>query len=615
MIEAPNRTILWAKVFVDELARGGLEAVCIAPGSRSTPLVVAFAEHPDIRVYTHIDERGAAFFALGLALASRKPVAVLCSSGTATANFYPAVIEARYSGVPLLVLTADRPPELRGSGANQTIDQIKLYGDHALWSVEVALPEAEPPGLAVRNLRGLAARALATANGTPRGPVHLNFPFRKPLEPTLVANDLHELADERPAKVPFTRILRGALTPTGEQVEAVGRLLADSGRRMIVCGPRTQGDDFAASVARLVQHSGAALVADALSNVRYGAAGAQALSGYGVFLKTPHPPAPYAASGGPHPPAPSPSGRGGAEMSAWEPPDVVLWFGGAVTSQALDDYINSAAVRLVRIGGDGLWSDPNHRAELVIEADAALFCDALVEWLKANSAASLDSSWMRGLYEADAAVREVVTHEAGAYFDGLVLRDTVAALPEASALFIGNSLPVRNLDLYALASDTRLCIFCNRGASGIDGTISSALGAAAGQPDQPLVLVCGDLTFYHDLNGLLAAQRNGLRAVFIVVNNNGGGIFRMLPIAQFEPPYTELFETPPDLNFQHAAALFSMAYADVRDGDGFRAALEAALSRWQAGVSTIIEVQTDIGQDQARRKAITAAVAQRLSTL
>jgi 2-succinyl-5-enolpyruvyl-6-hydroxy-3-cyclohexene-1-carboxylate synthase len=605
MIEAPNRTILWAKVFVDELARGGLEAVCIAPGSRSTPLVVAFAEHPDIRVYTHIDERGAAFFALGLALASNKPVAVLCSSGTATANFFPAVIEARYSGVPLLVLTADRPHELRGSGANQTIDQIKLYGDHALWSVEVALPEAEPPGLAVRNLRGLAARALATANGTPRGPVHLNFPFRKPLEPIPVESDLHQIADERPDGTPFTRILRGALTPTAEQVEAVGRLLASSGRRMIVCGPRTQGGDFAASVARLTHHSGAALVADALSNVRYGAAGAQALSGYGVFLKTPHP----------SPPSPTQAGRGGEKTNGWEPPEVVLWFGGAVTSQALDDYLNNPSVRLVRIGGDGLWSDPNHRAELVIEADAALFCNALVEWFKSNSVTPLDSGWTRALYEADAAVRTVVTAETGAYFDGLVLRDTAASLPDDGALFVGNSLPVRNLDLYALADDARLRIFCNRGASGIDGTISSALGAAAGQPDQPLVLVCGDLTFYHDLNGLLAAQRNGLRAVFIVVNNNGGGIFRMLPIAQFEPPYTELFETPPDLNFQHAAALFGMSYADAQDGETFRAALDAALSRWQAGVSTVIEVRTDIGQDQARRKEITAAVAQRLSTI
>src|SRR5579859_2713375 len=208
-MHAPNRNLLWAKGFVEELARGGLKAVCIAPGSRSTPLAIAFAEQPGIKVYSHIDERSASFFALGLALADDAPVAVLCSSGTATANFYPAIIEAHYSNVPLLILTADRSPELRHSGANQTIDQVKLYGDHVLWAVDVALPEAEPPALAVRNLRTLAARALATANGLSKGPVHLNFPFRKPLEPLPVERDLHTIADERPAGVPMTRLWRG----------------------------------------------------------------------------------------------------------------------------------------------------------------------------------------------------------------------------------------------------------------------------------------------------------------------------------------------------------------------------------------------------------------------
>ena len=604
MIEAPNRTILWAKVFVDELARGGLEAVCIAPGSRSTPLVLAFAEHPAIRVYSHIDERGAAFFALGLALASGKPAAVLCSSGTATANFYPAVIEARYSGVPLLVVTADRPPELRGSGANQTIDQIKLYGDHVLWSVEVALPEAEPPALAVRNLRGLAARALATANGRPRGPVHLNFPFRKPLEPTPVERDLHQIADERPNGVPFTRILGGRFAPTVEQVEAVGRLLAGAKRRMIVCGPRAHSGSFAESVARLAAATKSALLADPLSNLRYGVAGESVVSGYDTFLKSPHPP------------TPSPSGRGGADASGegWTPPDVVLWFGGEVTSQPLADYLNDPAVRLVRISGDGLWSDPNHRAELVVETDPTLFCDALADWWSQNLFRAITPGWLPQLREADAVTREVIDATADDYFDGLVLRDVTAALPADAGLFVANSLPVRNLDQFALASATPLRVFCNRGASGIDGTISSALGAAAARPDAPLVLVSGDLAFYHDLNGLLAAKRNGLHAVFVVVNNNGGGIFRRLPIALYDPPYTELFETPHDLNFEHAAALFGLPYAAAHDAEAFQSAFAVALGRWYGGESTLIEVFTNTEHDLARRNAVIATVAARLQT-
>ena len=200
---------LWAETFVDELARGGLQAVVIAPGSRSTPLTLAFAAHPAIRHYLHLDERSAAFFALGLALATTRPVALLCTSGTAGANYFPAIIEARMSQVPLLVLTSDRPPELRHSGANQTIDQVKLYGDQVLWGVDVALPEADAPAVALRNLRTLAARALATAAGLPPGPVHLNFPFRKPLEPALPHTPAFA-----PAGPPHTRTLRVSTSAT-----------------------------------------------------------------------------------------------------------------------------------------------------------------------------------------------------------------------------------------------------------------------------------------------------------------------------------------------------------------------------------------------------------------
>ncbi len=188
-----NRNTLWANIFVDELSRAGLQAVCIAPGSRSTPLTLAFAQHGGIKIYTHLDERSAGFFALGLALASDAPVALLCTSGTAAANFFPAIIEAHMSRVPLIVITADRPPELRHSGANQTIDQVKMYGDQVLWSVDVGLPEANPPAIAIRNLRTLAARAYAKANGIRKGVVHINMPFRKPLEPVDVEGDAVEV--------------------------------------------------------------------------------------------------------------------------------------------------------------------------------------------------------------------------------------------------------------------------------------------------------------------------------------------------------------------------------------------------------------------------------------
>jgi 2-succinyl-5-enolpyruvyl-6-hydroxy-3-cyclohexene-1-carboxylate synthase len=590
MIEAPNRNILWTRVFVDELARGGLEAVCIAPGSRSTPLVIAFAEHPGIKVYSHIDERSASFFALGLALASGKPVALVCSSGTAAANFYPAIIEARYSGVPLLVLTADRPPELRGSGANQTIDQIKLYGDHVLWSVDVALPEAQVPDLAIRNLRGLAARALDTALGMPKGPVHLNLPFRKPLEPILVESDRHQVEDARPTTIPFTRIERGQITPTPSQIEGIASVLATNARRMIVCGPRCPAGDFPAAVTALARQIGAALLADPLSGLRYHPVGGQeAISGYDSFLKAE--------------PKPAPS-------------DVILHFGGAVTSQPLDDYMNNDHTVIIRISDDGLWSDPTHRASQVIWADPTMTCQRLTEEITAEEQRGReaegvktpfmlhDDEWLQTIAILDETTKRVIETEAEDYFDGLVARDVLTMLPNRASLFIANSLPVRHLDQFGLASTKQIRVFCNRGTSGIDGNVSTALGAGAFTPGKLTVFLGGDLAFYHDMNGLLALKRCGLRAIFVVINNDGGGIFHRLPIADFDPPFTELFQTPHGLHFAGAAQLYGLEYVRVEDGAGLKAAFTAALERWVKGESSLIEVTTEPRHDLSRRKAV-----------
>lgn len=581
MTTAPNRNILWTRIFVDELARGGLEAVCIAPGSRSTPLVIAFAEHPGIKVYSHIDERSASFFALGLALASERPVALVCSSGTAAANFYPAIIEARYSGVPLLVLTADRPPELRGSGANQTIDQIKLYGDHVLWSVDVALPEAQVPDLAIRNLRGLAARALDTALGMPKGPVHLNFPFRKPLEPIPVESDRHEIKDERSAGIAFTRIGRGEISPTPAQIKSIASVIEIGTRRMIVCGPRCPDGDFPAAVTTLARQINAVLVTDPLSGLRYHpVSGQEAVSGYDSFLK--------------------------ADLKI-EQPDVILHFGGAVTSQPLDDYVNNNHSVIIRISDDGLWSDPTHRASQVIWADPTITCQMLLK--EFNEFVATDGEWMQRLHTLDSIATEVIESEAGAYFDGMVARDVVALLPDRANLFIANSLPVRHLDQFGLANTKRIQVYCNRGTSGIDGNVSTALGAGAFTPDQPTVFLGGDLAFYHDMNGLLALKRCGLRGIFVVINNDGGGIFHRLPIVDFDPPFTELFQTPHGLHFDHTAQMYGLEYTRVGDGAGLQSAFTAALDRWAQGQSSLIEVITDPKHDLARRKEVQARIA------
>lgn len=582
-VHAPNRGIFWAKTFIDELARCGLEAVCIAPGSRSTPLVIACADNPRLRVYSHIDERSAAFFALGLAQASGKPVAIISSSGTATANFHPAVIEAKYAGVPLLILTADRPPELRDSGANQTIDQIKLYGDHVLWSVDAALPEAEPPAVAVRALRTLACRAYALAAGLPAGPVHINFPFRKPLEPIPVAGDYGQL-DAPSSAPPLTRIVRGVLQPFPPQLDQLAAIIADHPRGWIVCGPTCPGGDFPGAVAALARASGYPILADPLSGVRFHPdSAAFAVGGYDTFLM--------------------------GDMPDIRPPQVVVRFGAVPTSRWLNEYLDriQPAHRL-HIRASGVWADDAHRTSLFVQADETAVCQALARMLES------------GGRSAPPLLHEAITWQTfeqefagGAYFDGAVLADVVECLPEDAALFVGNSLPVRHLDQFARPAQKRLRVFANRGASGIDGVVSSALGAAAARLDQPLVLVIGDLSFYHDMNGLLAARRGGIQNITIVLlNNDGGGIFHRLPIKDFDPPFTELFVTPHGLDFQHAARLYALEYWQADERSAFRQALTACLK--QPGAH-LIEVRTDARRDLKRRAELVQAVRTRLAAV
>jgi 2-succinyl-5-enolpyruvyl-6-hydroxy-3-cyclohexene-1-carboxylate synthase len=577
-MKAPNRNLLWARVFAEELALAGVREAVIAPGSRSTPLVFALDEQPEITVYSLLDERSAAYFALGLASANGRPAALVCTSGTAGANFYPAVVEANSAGVPMVVLTADRSPELRESGANQTIDQIRLFGAHVNWFVEVALPEADPPDIALRGLRTLAQRAVSAAHCPQHGPVHLNFPFRKPLEPTELPGDRQTDASRR-VNAPFVRMLQGRRMPAEEQVAQAAAVLAQAQRGLIICGPRTPDEPAMADAVRALQAAcGFPVLADALSGLRYRDG---VIRGYDTFLRT---------------------------DSAFPGPDVVIQLGAQAISQSLEEYLNRAAPEhWITISSDGRWLEPNFWTSMHLTADPAASCHALAGALEGR-ALSGDPSWGPRFAEADAVVRRTAAaFTMTRWFDGAVLAAAVPMLSPGSALVIGSSLPVRHLDQFALDGPADLKVYGNRGASGIDGTISTAAGVAAADHTRPVTLILGDVAFYHDMNGLLALQRAGVRLVIVVVNNNGGGIFERLPVARFEPIFTELFLTPHGLQFENAAALYGTAY----ERPVGRAAFEEAFARAQRSAgSTIIEVSTDSKEDLAARSAFLRAVSQ-----
>ncbi len=562
-----NPNLSLSALIVDELARVGLREVCIAPGSRSTPLALAFAAHPAIRVYLHLDERSAAFFALGLAMGGGRPAALLCTSGSAAANFFPAVIEARMSRLPLLVLTADRPHELRGSGANQTIDQVKLYGDQVLWSVDLPLPEAEPPALVERSLRALAARAYAAADGIVKGPVHLNFPFRKPLEPE--PGEGLPVFDWEAGAPPQARLLRGRVAPEASQARELGELIAAHPRGLIVCGPGCPGGDFPAAVSELSRRSGYPLLADPLSGLRFGCPGS--LGGYEAYM-----------------------GRPALRERLLGEAQVVLRFGGVPTSAALMNGLDALQPRArVHVVEHGVWQDDTHRTTLFLQADPALACRALLPFLPGRE----ESAWAGRLQSAERRYWEALEEalQSLPLTEGWAAAETLAALPEGGRLWAGNSLPVRHLDAYARPSDRRIQVYGSRGASGIDGNLSTALGVAACDRERPLAALVGDVTFYHDMNGLFALRRHGLRRVtFVLLNNNGGGIFRRLPVSAWEPPFEELFLTPHGLNFEPAAAMYGLEHRLAHSREDLRAALQESV-----GTETphLIEVRTDSEAD------------------
>ena len=561
----------FVSAFVEELARSGIAHVCICPGSRSTPLALLLRGHPAIRVWTHLDERSAAFFALGMAKALRQPVAVLSTSGTAAVNFAPAVVEAYYARVPLIALTADRPPELRGVGANQTIDQVGLYGSHAKWSVDMPLPEASTEAL--RYARTVASRAAASAQADPAGPVQINFPFREPLIPIAPGPLTNGNGASAPAGegTPSMSVAQPAQQPDRTEVAALARDLATAERGLIVCGPQDD-QGFPQAVARLAEELGYPLLADPLSQVRCGPHhNSLVIDSYDAFLRD-------------------------EETSAALTPDVVLRFGAMPVSRALPLYLQRhTGCRQIVIDGGGRRNDASLTASETLHADPRSFCDALLEALPApassrngQSSSEWAGRWQRTAQQAGDALRRGLADKPGLSEPG-VFAQLAERLPDGATLFAGNSMPVRDLDTSFPGGTRQVRFLANRGASGIDGVVSTALGASAAGAG-PLVLVIGDLSFYHDMNGLLAARRHDLNATIVLVNNDGGGIFSFLPQANEAEHFEELFGTPHGLDFRPAAEMYGLAYRHVESWEEFRSAIDESIGSPGVG---LVEVRTE----------------------
>jgi 2-succinyl-5-enolpyruvyl-6-hydroxy-3-cyclohexene-1-carboxylate synthase len=551
------------RAFCDELARCGMTDACTSPGSRSSPLVLALAREPGLRAWSHVDERCAGFFALGAAKASGRPVAVACTSGTAAAELTPAVHEAREARVPMLVLTADRPPELREVGAGQVIDQVKLYGSAAKWFFEVGTHEATPERL--RWMRALACRAYwAALDGRP-GMVHLNFPLREPLIP---GSELPPDDSGRPDGAPMLGRAAADPLPVPHALEGVVAAVEARPRGVIVAGRWEQGRSLGHAATGLAETTGYPVLADPLSGARLPGV---ACAHYDAVLRD-------------------------ERWAAAHAPELVIRVGDLPTSKPLRAWLAAApeAVQLA-IAADGVVQDPDAVVSLVLPADPAVTLAEINEHVERAPDAAWVDAWRRADEAAAGAIGEVLGGGGGAGIEGggsglsepLVAAELGRLLPSSAALVVASSMPIRDVETFFPARSDPPRVLSNRGANGIDGTVSTAFGVAAAGGG-PVVLLIGDVALAHDMGGLLASSRLGLSITIVLLNNDGGGIFHFLPLARERDAFEEHVATPTGLDFSRAAALYGCEHQLV--DAGFEAALREAIDSPQ---TTILEVRTD----------------------
>ena len=604
-----NRTYAPLQAIVDELARCGMRHAVTSPGSRNAPIALTLAADERIDAVSVIDERAAGFMALGMAKASGRPVAVTCTSGTAAANLLPAIVEAREARVPLIVLTADRPPELRDVGAGQAIDQINLFGSAAKWFVEVG--NGDPGREWATHMRALACRAWWTAGGGRPGPVHLNLPLREPLAPVreeLEAEDWQGRSDGRP----WVELREHSYAPDAGDVQALAAKIAAAPRGVIVCGggagasngitDGTDTSDLAGAVTRLAAASGWPVLAEPTSGVRCGEHdGSHVIAHYDVLL------------------------RDGPFADAMRP-QLTLRVGDLPTSKPLRAWLSSTTQ--VVIDPHAAWHEPTRSAETLLHADPVRTCDALASALEARVGVAVPqpSDALAGPAETQAlaahgastghewlaawrAAEELVPPALAAVPDPFEPKAYAAlepALPDDAVVWVSSSMPIRYVESYFPRSAKPIRFLSNRGANGIDGVISSAAGAARATGSPTFVLI-GEVALLHDLGGLLAARRAGIDLTIVCTDNGGGGIFDFLPLAASADAdaYERHVATPTGVGADAIAALAGLDHRLVTTPAELQAAATAGPG--------LIELRTDRSDSVRISRQLAEKVASRLA--
>lgn len=574
-IDFRNTNTLWSSIIAETLKRLGLTTAIICPGSRSAPLTVAFAQHPEIEAIPILDERSAAFFALGVAKRSHVPAALVCTSGTAGANFYPAVIEASESQVPLLVLTADRPPELRDCHAGQAIDQQKLYGSYPNWQAELALPSQEIGML--RYLRQTIVQAVKRSLFSVPGAVHLNVPFREPLAPTPQPDTLNSQLHQEDF---FTGI---TLNPyphscTGDSASRPYSSLLSTWKQcergIIIAGvaqPQHR-QEYCQAITHLSQSLGWAVLAEGLSPVRnYAHLNPYLISTYDLILGNP-------------------------QLSQKLAPEMVIQLGALPTSKELRAWLNSTQPQRWIIDPSPENFDPLHGKTTHLHLSVEQLATTIPPLAKQES---VSSDYLHQWRDAETQLRQALDKTMATtdtLFEGKAAWLLSQTLPPATPLLIANSMPVRDVEFFWKPNNSGIQPFCNRGANGIEGSLSTALGIA--HHHQSSVMLTGDLALLHDTNGFLQRNRFTGHLTIVLINNNGGGIFEMLPISQFEPPFQEYFATPQEMDFAQLCGTYGIEYKRITNWQQLQALLNPLPEK---GIR-VLEIPTNRREDAKWRQ-------------
>jgi len=575
-----NRNTIWCDIFVTRLAELGVRNVCISPGSRSTPLTLSFASNKSIRCFPIIDERSSAFFALGIAKKTNSPVAIVTTSGTAVAELYPAIIEAFYQRVPLIICTADRPSALRNSGANQTINQNNIYKNHIRYFADAGLPDLKK----LSKAKELAENAIRCAAFSNRGPVHINFPFEKPFEPKNYTDKINiNVIEKIYSKSSFELKLK---EQSKINFQSLAKKFSSTERGLIIVGYNNYNNDWAKRLVSFSKAFGYPIYIDGSSSFRCGMHSKEnVIENLIAIIRT-------------------------KNFQNHYDPKLIIQFGASPTSNVLLEFFKNSKAEKILVNEFGDRYDPSLTAKTIYTFNPAEFCELL---LQKNQNKNRDSCWLidfKVMNKIAIELKRRIIENAKFPFEGRIISELLNAMPNKSNLMISNSLPIRDMDFFATSSYKQINIYTNRGASGIDGINSTALGIAA-VSKEPTFLLIGDLAFYHDMNGLHNALKYHIPLKIIFINNGGGGIFESLPISDYKEYLKENFVTPLELNFPKLVEAYGGHFIRINSWNEFGRQIHSSTKNKRL---TVLEIQTDAKKSKLQREKYWTAVANKITS-